>query len=316
MTEPSATGSTVTERAGRPLGLMAITGAVLCFSISSTLVKKAELPGPTLAFWRMVLATVVWWVILWFSEHRTITLAELRRAAIPGAAFGLNITAFFTGVSKTAVANAEFIGALTPLLVVPAGAFLFKERINLRALSFGFVSLAGLILVLFNAPPRGNATWTGNLIVVLAMVLWAVYLLTSRNLRTTMSVQAIMASAMPVAAVTILPIVAARGELDDASGDQWWYIVALAVLTGTVAHGFIVFAQRTVPVGTIGIIQVAQPALAVGWAYLLLDQSLRPIQIVGMVLVLAGLLTVVLVSRRATAGDQVAAAVATAESDR
>lgn len=293
-----------------------MTAAVLCFSVSSTLVKKAGLPGPTLAFWRMVIATAVWWTILWVTEHRTVTLAELRRALVPGVAFGLNITAFFTGVSKTAVANAEFIGALTPLLVVPAGALLFRERINLRALSFGLVSLAGLVLVLFNAPARGNASWSGNLIVGLAMVLWAVYLLTSRGLRTTMSVQAIMASAMPIAAIAILPIVAARGELDDAHGTQWWYIVALAVLTGTVAHGFIVFAQRTVPVGTIGIIQVAQPALAVGWAYLLLDQALRGIQIVGMCLVLGGLLTVVLVSRRGNSAEPVAAAVAAAESDR
>lgn len=304
----------------RPLGLLAMTGAVLCFSISSTLVKKAGLPGPTLAFWRMVLATGFWWAILWATEHRTVTLAELKRAALPGAAFGLNITAFFTGVGRTAIANAEFIGALTPLLVVPAGALLFKERVNLRALSFGLVSLVGLILVLFNAPPRGNASWSGNLIVASAMVLWTVYLLSSRNLRTTMSVQAIMASAMPIAALAILPIVAVRGELDDAHGTQWWYIVALAVLTGTVAHGFIVFAQRSVPVGTIGIIQVAQPALAVGWAYLLLDQELRPVQVLGMVLVIAGLLAVVLVSRRsAGAGrdpEAVAEVVTEAATDR
>ncbi len=300
----------------RPLGLIAMTGAVLCFSISSTLVKKAGLPGPTLAFYRMVIASGLWWIILWATEHRTITLAELKRAAIPGAAFGLNITAFFTGVGKTAVANAEFIGALTPLLIVPAGAWFFKEKVNLRALSFGFVSLAGLVLVLFNAPARGEASWSGNLIVASAMLLWTVYLLTSRNLRTTMSVQAIMASAMPVASLTILPIVGLRGELDDASGSQWWYIVALAVLTGTVAHGLIVFAQRTVPVGTIGIIQVAQPALAVGWAYLLLDQELRHIQLFGMVLVIAGLLAVVLVSRRSAAGERMAEAVAAAESDR
>lgn len=300
----------------RPLGLFAMTGAVLCFSISSTLVKKAGLPGPTLAFWRMVIASGLWWIILWATEHRTVTLAELKRAALPGAAFGLNITAFFTGVGKTAVANAEFIGALTPLLVVPAGALFFHEKINLRALSFGFISLVGLVLVLFNAPPRGEASWSGNLIVASAMVLWTVYLLSSRNLRRTMSVQAIMASAMPVAAITILPIVGLRGEIDDASGSQWWYIVALAVLTGTVAHGFIVYAQRTVPVGTIGIIQVAQPALAVGWAFLLLDQELRGIQVLGMVLVIAGLLAVVLVSRRSAAGERVAEAVAAAETDR
>jgi hypothetical protein len=54
------------------------------------------------------------------------------------------------------------------------------------------------------------------------------------------------------------------------------------------------------PVGTIGILQVAQPALAVCWAYLLLDQTIVPIQIVGMVLVVIGLAAVVTVTRRAT----------------
>jgi drug/metabolite transporter (DMT)-like permease len=42
---------------------------------------------------------------------------------------------------------------------------------------------------------------------------------------------------------------------------------------------------------------VGQPALAVGWAYVLLNQSIRPIQMVGMALVIVGLLAVVLVTR-------------------
>jgi drug/metabolite transporter (DMT)-like permease len=36
-------------------------------------------------------------------------------------------------------------------------------------------------------------------------------------------------------------------------------------------------------------LQVAQPALAVGWAFLLLDEEIRPIQLVGMALVVIGL---------------------------
>jgi hypothetical protein len=46
--------------------------------------------------------------------------------------------------------------------------------------------------------------------------------------------------------------------------------------------------------------QVAQPALAVAWAYVLLDQDLRPIQLVGMALVIAGLVAVVTMTRRGT----------------
>jgi drug/metabolite transporter (DMT)-like permease len=188
-------------RSARSLGLLAVFGAVVFFSLGSTIVKKAGIPGPTMAFYRMLLTTGLWTAILRATEHRWISRAELRKALVPGIVFGLNITLFFTGVTKTSVANAEFIGALTPVILVPAGALLFKERINTRALWFGMVSFAGLMLVLFNVPANGVATWTGNLIIVCAMFSWATYLLTSRRLRAEMSVQAILCAVMMIAGV-------------------------------------------------------------------------------------------------------------------
>jgi drug/metabolite transporter (DMT)-like permease len=260
--------------------------------------KKAALPGPTLAFWRMLGTSAVWWLILWTTERRIVSRADLRRTLVPGIVFGLNMLCFFTGVTKTTVANAEFVASLAPLVVVPAGAFFFKEHINRKALWFGLLSLAGLMLVLFNAPPRGEASWTGNAIVFCAVFLWALYLLTSRRLRDEMTVQAIMASVMTTATLTVFPITLLRGELDDVTIHSLPYIGILMVLTGTLAHGLIVFAQRSVPLGTMSILQVGQPALAVAWAYLLLDQNIRGIQVIGMALVICGLLAVVLVTRR------------------
>jgi drug/metabolite transporter (DMT)-like permease len=287
----------------RSLGLLAMFGAIVFFSLGSTIVKKAGIPGPTMAFYRMLLTTALWTVILRATEQRWITRAELRKALVPGIVFGLNITLFFTGVTKTSVANAEFIGALTPVILVPAGALLFKERINTRALWFGLVSFAGLMLVLFNVPANGVASWSGNLIIVCAMFSWATYLLTSRRLRAEMSVQAILTAVMMIASVTVFPLALFSGNLDNLTVHSLPYVVLLAVMTGTAAHGFIVYAQHTVPVGTISILQVAQPALAVVWAYLILDQTIRPIQLLGMALVLIGLAAVVTQSRRPPAAD-------------
>jgi drug/metabolite transporter (DMT)-like permease len=286
------------ETHARPLGLVALCIAVVCFSLGSTLVKKAALPGPTLAFWRMVATSSLWWCILWLTERRFVSWSDLRRTLVPGIAFGINLTCFFTGVTKTTVANAEFVASLAPLIVVPAGAYFFKEHLNRKALWFGLLSLAGLTIVLFNAPPRGEASWTGNAIMFAAVLTWSTYLLSSRRLRNQMTVQAIMTSIMTIATITIFPITLVRGELDDLTVHSLPYVAILSVVTGTVAHGLIVFSQRTVPIGTISIVQVAQPALAVCWAYLLLSQGIRPIQLGGMVLVIGGLLAVLLVTRR------------------
>jgi drug/metabolite transporter (DMT)-like permease len=67
------------------------------------------------------------------------------------------------------------------------------------------------------------------------------------------------------------------------------------------AHGLIVAAQRDVDVGTIGMLQVSQPALAVAWSYILLGEEIRLAQVPGMLLVLIGLAAFTLVSQRRTA---------------
>jgi drug/metabolite transporter (DMT)-like permease len=63
----------------------------------------------------------------------------------------------------------------------------------------------------------------------------------------------------------------------------------LTFVTGLGAHGLMVYAQKTIGIGTIGIAQVAQPALAALWSFLLVGESLHGLQIVGMVMVLGGI---------------------------
>ena len=147
---------------GRALGLLAIVAVILLFSAGSTLVKLAETPGVAVAFWRMILCSFIWIGILRVTEQRWLSWNDIRPALIPGVAFGLNITFFFTGVTKTTVASAEFTGALTPLLVVPLGAWLFHERLRLGDLAFGLISLIGLAMVLFFAPANGEFSWVGG----------------------------------------------------------------------------------------------------------------------------------------------------------
>lgn len=296
------------DRHSRTGGLVALIVVIVLFSMGSTLVKLAHTHGVTIAFWRLVLGSLIWSAILWFSEHRWLRLADLKATLAPGIAFGLNITAFFIGVTKTSVASAEFTGALTPLLVVPLGAYFFKERLRLGALAFGLISLVGLAIVLFNAPPNGEFSWGGIAWIACALLTWSTYLLTSRAARQGRTVAVVMAHLTPIAALVALPIglIAFPGELTTFTFRSWVFIVILAVVTGTVAHGLVVFAQKAVPIGVISMLQVSQPALAALWAVWLLDSSVRGIQILGMALVILGLIAVTVQTQRTRAVELLA----------
>ena len=77
------------------------------------------------------------------------------------------------------------------------------------------------------------------------------------------------------------------------SSTGWTYMLILTFTSGVAAQGLLVFAQKTIQIGTIGIAQVAQPALAVVWSFLLLGEVVNDRQVAGIAIVIGGLLAFV-----------------------
>jgi drug/metabolite transporter (DMT)-like permease len=299
----------------RFLGIACVLGAVLAFSSSSTIIKWSDAAGPSIAFWRMLFSAVLWWLVLIVRravKGRPLPSRRSFRVTVPaGICFGLNITLFFTAITRTSIAHAEFITALSPLLLVPAGVIFFGERPDAKALSFGLITLAGLGIVLFAGGSATEARWTGDAIVAGVVLLWVGYLLTGRRARAEVDVADFMTIVMTAGFVVAAPLafVIAGDDFWPMPAKGWFAAGLLAVMTGMLAHGLIAFAQREVDVATIGILQVSQPALAVGWAYLLIGESIVAAQVPGMVLVIAGLAAFTLVSQRRARAAEAAAVV-------
>lgn len=287
-----------------PVGILAMLLAVFVFSSSSTIVKWADTPGSVLAFWRMIGAVLLWWIVIGVrraTTGRPAPSAETWKRVLPaGLFFGFNITLFFTAINRTSIAHAEFITALSPLVLVPLGAVFFHEKPDRRALLWGLLSLAGLAIVLFLGGNQGGATLSGDALVLVVVGTWVGYLLTGRHARATVDVVDFMSTMMPIGVLTAAPVafLLAGDEIWPLSAKGWVAVALLSVLTGMLGHGLIAFAQREVDVATIGIIQVAQPALAVCWSYAILGEQIRPAQVPGMILVIVGLAAFTIVSQR------------------
>jgi drug/metabolite transporter (DMT)-like permease len=281
----------------RTWGAIAVAGVVIAFSLSSTLVKGAESPGVLVAFWRLVVVSLAWNLLLW-STGRRATVRNVRQAFIPGVFFGLNLAVFFAGATHNSVANAALIGSLAPFLIVPLGAVLFGEYFDPRALMFALAAFGGTALVLFSAPPVGDASVRGNVFGVLAMLLLTGFVVSTRHFRRDMDVATFMATISPIAALAVLPLAIVNGDVFGMSRTGWVYTLILAFLVGMAGNGLLVFAQKSIPIGTIGIVQVIQPALAVVWSFLLLGETLNRWQAVGITIVVMGLLAFLVLNER------------------
>lgn len=287
---------------------MAVVASVLCFAVSFGLIKWADTPGSVLAWWRLIGSTLLWWALVAgrrVAGGRPLPSPRTWLLTLPPALFfGIYISVFFTAVTKTSIAHSEFIVSLSPLLTIPLGFVLFGERPNWSALRWGVLSLAGLTIVLFVGPTSDVATVEGDLLMIIVVAVSVAFLLLSKRARRH-GVETIefMAIVMPVALVTATPVALtlAGDELWPLSSRAWLVVGALSVLTGGAAHGLLFFAHRSVPIGTISVVQVSQPALSVFWAWVIVGESITAIQVPGMALVIVGMALVVWFSQQTVA---------------
>ena len=285
--------------------MLAVVASIVCFSLSFSIIKWPGIPGSVIAWWRLVVSSVLWWTLLVGRRLRTGAALPSKPAwslsVPPALCFGVNVALLFLGITKTSVAHGEFINAMAPLILIPAGMVMFGERPNWKALRWGIVSLVGLVIVLSNGPARGVATVKGDVLVAGSVLAFCAYQLLARRARARgVGPWDFMTVVMTVAVVTATPVAlfTAGDEMWPLSTKAWAAVAMLAVLTGMAGHGMLYYAQRSVPISTISIIQAGQPSLSAVWAWLLLGEALVAAQVPGMVLVTLGLVLVFTFSLR------------------
>ncbi len=272
----------------RTLGIAGICFAVVALSAGSTMVRSTGAPGSVVAFWRLLIGTVLWRSIM-FATKQKFTFETLKRTWLPGLLFGLNLLLFFTGINKTRIANAEFIGTLAPLIIVPVAAFRLGEKVKGRIIGAGAAALVGVSLILLLADRQivGRHSWFGDLLCVGAVITWSSYLFSTKSARRELGVGPFMTGMSAVATLTVLPVALSTHRIGQMSSKGWVLIAIMCITSGVVSHGLLAWSQKAVPISTLSLLQLAQPGFAVVWAWLFLDESVNAAQLVGMAIVLA-----------------------------
>ncbi|MEC8731408.1 MAG: hypothetical protein VXX66_11440, partial [Actinomycetota bacterium] len=89
------------------LGPLAVLGASTCFALSYVVIKWPGTPGSVIAWWRLAVATVFWWIFLIyrrFAKGMPLPSRATWRYVTPAALlFGANIAVMFTAATKTSV---------------------------------------------------------------------------------------------------------------------------------------------------------------------------------------------------------------------
>jgi drug/metabolite transporter (DMT)-like permease len=294
---PGTSRMTKPERSEIP-ALLALLAGALAIGSSGILVRVSETGAVASAFWRGALALPP--LALWaFLERRAPAAADGARTPRTrldsgffwaGLFFAGDIALYHLSLMRTSVAASSLEANTAPIVVTILAWAVWGERPRLGFLLATLLAFGGLLLMVSPKLAAGGHALGGDLLALGAAWFYAAYILAVSRLRTRHGTGTVMLASTLIFSLLILPLPFLLGEKffpDTARG--WLVIIALALSAQALGQSLIAYALAHLPAtfGSVGL--YLQVIAATVYAWLLLGERLQPVQLLGGVIVLAGI---------------------------
>lgn len=274
--------------------------AVFLYSTGPVMVASSSVSGPVFSFWRLWcgvgilgLATLV----LRLRGAHPIGTQGRRWAWRAGLAFGVHQLLFMSAIKASSVVDTTLIGTLQPVVVALLAVPLFGERPGPTFRAWSAVAILGAagVIVAGSTGPDANA-W-GMTLATLNVFAFSLFFVASKLSRAHISVVPFLFGVMLVAAIVVSLFVFAAGDsVTTAEPRDLMLAAAVALIPGTLGHAFMTWPLRWVAANVAPLLKLAVPALAGGFAWVLLGQPVTPMHVVGGIVTIAGVAGALLTS--------------------
>ena len=234
-----------------------------------------------------------------------LTVEALRRTALPGIAFGINLIFVFAAVQEVTVAVLAVTIALQPTLLLLIAGPLFDERPTTAHVLWTLLGVAGAAGVILGAGQEFRASGIGLVFCVAALLTFSVYFVLTRLARSTIDVDPVewMAGinlwSLTSAFVPALFVVTAD-DLAEIDGRDMFWLVVLAYVTGVFGHVLMSWVHGYIEAARSSLYLLAMHLVAVGLAWRVHDEPVTVIQLLGGVVVLGAVAAVIRLPPRVT----------------
>ena len=278
---------------------IAITGVLLWSTTGifiSYLLKNFPLTPLTLAFWRNVFTTGALGIGLWVFRRDTLHVERRDRwfLLLYGVALTLMNTLWTYSVALNGAAVSTVLVYASPGITVIAARIFFTERLSFVRIIAIAGSLIGCVLVAgAYDPAQWNVNAGGIVVGILSAFSFTFYSLMGKgSFQRGINSWTATLSAFAVATVG-LAFTQNSGTLLSLGGhvDGWLVLFILAVIPTLGGFGLYTASLAYLPAGTANLIATLEPALTTILAFILLNESLSAIQLLGGALIIGSVVS-------------------------
>jgi len=285
--------------------LITVTGAIL-FSTKAIIVKLAFANTPidalTLLTLRMTFSLPFYLVAAWigsskkgvrrFSRQQWVSIISL-------GLFGYYLSSLldFIGLQYISAGLERLILFLYPTFALLINAILFKEkvsRIQQLALVLTYTGIAVAYMGELKTEMGNPNFFLGSFLIFLCAITYASYIVGSGRFIPKVGVTKFTAYAMLASTAGIFIHFAFAGNVRNLQklGDFWWYGLLLSVMATVIPTFLISIGMKKIGSNNVAIISGVGPVATIVQANLILNEKIFAAQIIGTILVVAGVLLI------------------------
>lgn len=267
--------------------------AIAAVSTGAVFVRLADAPPLVVAFWRCGLATTV--LIALFAreclaEWRRMTRRDAWLLAGTGLALAVHFAAWISSLSFTSVASSIVIVNTTPLWVALLSPLLSTDRVRARTLAAISLAFVGCVVIGAGDFELSRRALVGDGLALLGAWMSALYMLSGRRLRRTLSLAPYITACYGVAALMLFVFTLVAGDsVLGYSASTYGWLACLALVPQLIGHSSYNYALKYVSAALTSVATLGESVGATILAWIFLHEAPTPQTLVGGVIVLAGM---------------------------
>ena len=262
----------------------------MAVSAAAVFIRLAEAPAIAVALWRCVLGVMVLLPFAMVRRERMPRGRTLWVGLAAGVALGAHFGFWISSLDYTSVAASVVLVTTQPVFVAILAYLLFGERTSPASVAGILVAMAGTVVIAQDSSV-GSAAFFGNALALIGALIFAVYMLIGRSLRSGgVGVLPYVIVVYSSASVTLLIVALVSGTpLWGYSGETWFWLWCITLGPQIMGHTVFNWALRYVEASIISGTILAEPVVAAFLAWLVLSEKPGIATVIGGAIILSGL---------------------------
>jgi drug/metabolite transporter (DMT)-like permease len=283
----------------RLLAIIAALTATSIFGLNHTITKNLMpvfITPPGLLLARVLGACTLFWIISIFSKKEKIQKKDWPKFLFCSV-FGMsiNMISAIKGLELSTPINSSIISTISPIIVFIISIIMIKEKViktRLIGVAIGFIAAISIILINTRTNFNPEDIRSGNLLLLLNSISYAIYLVAVRSLTKKYSVITIMKWLFLLGVILNTPFSIHQFlEIPWQIYDKITFLKIGFVITGATFSVYLlnVYALKTLKASTVGMFIYLQPIIGILYAIATGSDNLKLTDIIAVCLVFTGI---------------------------